>query len=58
MTTEESRFSTCQWIDGDPKVDPTKCGQPNYGEKSYCLPHCRRAYTNFVCAPVQQAAAE
>jgi hypothetical protein len=34
----------CQWIDSDPKMDPTPCGEDSAPHASYCPGHCVRAY--------------
>lgn len=38
---------SCQWLDGDEKPW-VQCTAPTVPGHSYCLPHCRRAYSGFV----------
>jgi GcrA cell cycle regulator len=50
-----SATQTCQHIEGDPKMDPTKCGKPAVEAKPYCADHCAACYV--VYAPKAQAEA-
>ena len=45
----------CCWPEGD-RTPYTFCCEPCYPGKSYCLEHCKRAYTNFHDPSVQEAA--
>lgn len=39
------RPRTCQWIENDPRVDPSKCGEPVSGPSSpYCESHRARCW--------------
>jgi hypothetical protein len=35
---------TCQWIEGDPQIDPTKCGARALLGKAWCPDHHTRCY--------------
>lgn len=40
-----SRVHKCQWIENDPKVDPSKCGQPAAeGKFRFCPEHLARCF--------------
>jgi hypothetical protein len=36
--------ATCQYIEGDPKVDPSKCGRKALPRSSYCAEHHKICY--------------
>jgi hypothetical protein len=36
-------YGVCRWPSGT-KPPYTYCGEPVYGDKAFCLEHCRRAY--------------
>ena len=46
---------TCQWIEGDPRVDATMCGLPTLEGSSYCPPHHARCWTTRPTWNVQTA---
>ena len=39
--------SGCQWIDGDPLIDPTKCGVDRLAGSAWCPAHHARAYVKI-----------
>ncbi len=42
--TPVDTFRTCQWIEADPRVDATMCGQPAQIGSSYCPAHHERCW--------------
>lgn len=51
-----SATQTCQFIEADPKVDPTKCGQPAIEGKPYCPHHHARCFVQHVPKVHREAA--
>lgn len=51
-----SPTKTCQHIAGDPKVDPTMCGQPAVEGRPYCPDHCAACYIVYQPKPKAEAA--
>lgn len=52
------RHRTCAFIEGDPRVDPTACGEPAQLGSSYCPAHHRRCYVPWQRALPAQGSEE
>lgn len=51
MTT--FRREGCQWIAGDPQIDPSKCGKPVSPGSPYCQPHHELCHEPLKGAPLK-----
>jgi hypothetical protein len=51
-----SPFRTCQWMDGDPRVDATRCGASCLDGLSWCAAHAVRVYARPVAIAAGEAA--